>query len=165
MFKRFQNKAISLDGFVFSKNTDGTLSIESYTGAASTLLIPEKVKRRTVTRINSNAFQNCPDLKHIKIPSCIIYIASDAFKKDDVPQKETRMDPDLSRAFTATCRRDLEYMFGYDYMSIESKMIGIELGVTDPTPRSSYSIKATVAKGSYAEKYCKENDIEITRYL
>lgn len=67
----------------------------------------------------------------------------------------------LSRALTTTCRRDLEYMFGYGYKGAESRLTAYELSVSDgPSPMT-----ASVAKGSYAEDYCNRSNIKITAYL
>ena len=132
-------------------NNDGTASVAEYIGSSSSVVIPEKAEEYTVTRISAEAFENCPKVRQIQIPASVICIEHDAFKNCGC--KKT-VDEDLSRAYTATCRRDLEYMFGYGYEGYESRMIGGE----DPV-KVSHDFTAVVVSGSYAESYCRKNKI------
>ena len=139
------------DGIMFRLNSDGTATVVGYTGSSSSVVIPEKVEGHPVTGISAAAFNNCQDVNRIQIPSSVICIERDAFKNCGC--KKT-VDKDLSFAYTATCRRDLEYMFGYGYEGYESRMRSGENPV-----KVTQDFTAVVNRGSYAESYCKQHSI------
>ena len=147
-----KENTVTQNGILFHLLEDGTASVQRYRGSASSVTIPKMVHGCKVTRIQAQAFQDCYDLSHVEIPNTITNIGTNAFK--NCGRKET-VDEDLSRAYTAHSRRDLEYMFGYGYEYYESRMIGGE----DPV-KVSYELTATVARGSYAEEYCRKNGIK-----
>ena len=65
------------------------------------------------------------------------------------------VDEDLARAYTARCRRDLEEMFGYGYEYYESRMMSGE----NPEKVVACEFAAVVGRNSYAEEYCRNNQI------
>lgn len=163
------------DGIVYTRHTDGTMCIFDGSGAGGEVDIPETIDGYPVTRIRSKAFagndkltricigrsircieaeafQDCYNLFEVEIPAGVTEIGTGAFK--NCGRKE---DEELSRGMTARSRRDLEYMFGWGYEAVESKLIGYQLGMYDGY---LYEMKATVARGSYAEQYCKNNNIQ-----
>ena len=144
-------KLITKDGIKFQLNANGTAVIMAYTGASTRIVIPETFQGFRVTGIEAGAFMDCYSLSYVSIPASITHIGQNAFK--NCGRKET-VDRDLGRAYTATSRRDLEYMFGYGYECYESRMMGGE----DPV-KITYDFTVAVTCGSYAERYCKENNI------
>jgi len=163
------------DGITYTLHTDGTMCIFDGSRARGEVVIPETIDGYPVTRIRAKAFagndqltrvrisrsirsieaeafRDCYNLFDVEIPAGVAEIGTDAFKH--CGRKE---DEDLSRGMTAHSRRDLEYMFGWGYEAVESKLIGYQMGVYDGY---LYEMTATVARGSYAEAYCKENNIQ-----
>lgn len=143
------------NGIEFLLREDGTAAILRYTGSASGLTIPEMVRGHKVTRVEAEAFRDCHTLSYIKIPGSIVSIGPDAFKNCGM-----REDEELSRAACAHSRRDLEYMFGYGYEAVESRLIEYQLGLSD----GYLHVAVTVVKGSYAEDYCRKNHIRIVGF-
>lgn len=144
------------NGLHFQINSDSTASIVGYHGNASSLTIPDTYRGHKVTRIEAEVFKDCYDLSYVKIPASITYIGPNAFQ--DCGKRE---DEELSRACGAHSRRDLEYMFGYGYEAVESRLIGYQSGLYD----GYFHVEVSVAKGSYAEAYCEKNNIRIIGYL
>jgi len=136
----------------FRLNSDGTASVELYIPPySSSVVIPEKVQGYPVTQIEALAFRGCHKVHRIRIPASVTCIESDAFK--DCGRTET-FDNDLARAYTATSRRDLEYMFGYGAESYESRLRSEESPV-----KATNDFTAIVIRGSYAEIYCEKHNI------
>lgn len=135
----------------FRLNNDGTAVVVGYTGTSSSVVIPEKIERYPVVGIEAAAFENCHKVKRIQIPASVTCIERNAFK--NCGRNET-VDKSLSLAYTATSRRDLEYMFGYGAESYESRIRSEENPVT-----ITHDFTAIVVGGSYAESYCKEHNI------
>ena len=169
----------SSNGITYALHSDGTMCIIDGSRASGGVVIPEifdgypvtkirakafagndKLTRicisRSIRSIEAEAFRDCHNLFDIEIPAGVAEIGTDAFKH--CGRKE---DEELSRGMTAHSRRDLEYMFGWGYEAVESKMIAYQTGVYDGY---LYEITAAVARGSYAEAYCKKNNIKY-RYM
>lgn len=153
--KQTQN-SITHNGMSFRLQKDGTASLQRYNGSASSVSIPPQVDNHRVICIEAEAFQNCHNLNHVAIPASVTKIGRNAFA--NCGRKEV-VDKDLERAYTARCRRDLEFMFGYGYEYYEGRIMSGEDPVT-----VSYEFSATVSRGSYAEQYCKSNNIRIAGY-
>lgn len=151
-----QEDSVTQNGISFRLRHDGTASVLGYTGNASSVTIPRQIQDHTVTGIEAGAFQNCYPLTHVAIPGSVTSIAQNAFQ--NCGRKEV-VDEDLAQAYTARSRRDLEFMFGYGYEYYESRIMSGE----DPV-KVTYDFSATVSRDSYAEKYCKSNNIRIAGY-
>ena len=74
------NPNIVLDGVTYQKLDESTVTVVSYTGSASTVVIPEIVEGYTVTAIAPDAFKENTILTSITLPNTITVIGARAFK-------------------------------------------------------------------------------------
>ena len=66
------------DGLEYSIK-DGYVTITSYTGTASELVIPDRIQGNSVVSIGDDAFYGCNNLETITIPDSVLYIEDQAF--------------------------------------------------------------------------------------
>lgn len=67
--------------YVVKSLNDGTLEIQKYRGFdEDTLVVPNYIDGKRVTGIGKNAFENCKQLKSIRVSEGITYIGNAAFK-------------------------------------------------------------------------------------
>ena len=71
-------QAESYGNLTYEENESG-ITITGYTGNKTKLVIPEKIKRKKVICIRSEAFANCSSLKSITIPEGVKWIERFAF--------------------------------------------------------------------------------------
>ena len=149
--KTQQERYTEQDGIVFHISREGKAAVHSYNGNASELSIPKSLEGCPVTAIEDGAFMDCHELFRLHIPESVGFIGDNAFS--NCGRVETK-DEDLARAYTARSRRDLEFMFGYNYEYYESLVISGQSPI-----KTSYEFTAIVPSASYAEGYCEENNI------
>lgn len=70
---------ITEDGFIYSVNEDGSMSITGYTGSDSDLKIPDKINGADVTSIESYAFQNMEFIENVSIPDTVKKVGYQSF--------------------------------------------------------------------------------------
>ena len=73
-------ETIEEDGVVYVKLTQNTVAIQSYSGNATSLAIPETVNGCTVTAVGACAFEGNQILESIDLPDTITVIGNKAFK-------------------------------------------------------------------------------------
>ncbi len=61
-------------------NSDDTLTLVSYSGDSSELIIPAVLEGRFVTKIGDQAFRDCSTLKTIELPGSLKFIGHNAFR-------------------------------------------------------------------------------------
>lgn len=146
-------RRISRNNMVFRLTKNQTAALERYTGHGSRVNIPETVEGYPVVQIDADAFSDHYELTRVEIPSGVTYIGMGAFRNCGRVVKE---DEDLSRAYGARSRREMEEMFGYGYEYYEGRVMSGEDPIT-----VSYHLTVTVHRGSYAERYCRQNNISV----
>ncbi len=67
------------EGFCFTEEQNGEMTITGYAGGESVIEIPEYIKESLVTRIGDKAFAECTDLVSITIPASVESIEYAAF--------------------------------------------------------------------------------------
>ena len=70
---------LTVDEVVYAKLEDNTLSVKSYLGSASSVVIPETVEGMTVTAIGESAFEGNTSLASIDLPDTVTVIGKRAF--------------------------------------------------------------------------------------
>jgi len=142
-----EEKTIRENGIVFRLNEDLTATAVQYMGGqfgTMAIVIPETVQGHTVTGIDSGVFRRCDNIGKLSIPRTVTYIGFNALPK---------------------CRKEVEKVcvgekvIGYDYFQgcIKHTYYAPEYeNVTKEIP------VVQIVKGSYAERYCKDNKI---RYM
>ena len=73
--------ALTYGDFEYSEQSDGTVSINKYTGEDTTVSIPSTIDGKSVTRINYNIFYNATNVESVTIPATVTQISSGAFSK------------------------------------------------------------------------------------
>ena len=65
--------------FEYGVLDDGTVEITGYKGSEQKVDIPEKINKKSVTRIGNLAFKNCTKITSIAMPDSVVYIGRSAF--------------------------------------------------------------------------------------
>ena len=65
--------------FVWTLNSDGTVTITGYNGAGGMASIPDAIEGHTVTCIGNGAFANCGTLTDLLVPASVTNVADSAF--------------------------------------------------------------------------------------
>ena len=65
--------------FEYGVLDDGTVEITGYKGSEQKVDVPEKINKKSVTRIGNLAFKNCTKITSIAIPDSVVYIGRSAF--------------------------------------------------------------------------------------
>jgi fibronectin type 3 domain-containing protein len=71
--------ASAASDFSYSTLSDGTISIDAYTGAGGNVSIPSKIDGKSVTVIGHSAFWLCSSLTGVTIPGSVVKIQDYAF--------------------------------------------------------------------------------------
>lgn len=75
-----KDTTIILNEVTYTINEDNTLTVKSYSGSASSLVIPQTVEGMTVIIIGESAFEGNTNLRSIDLPDTIQVIGKAAFK-------------------------------------------------------------------------------------
>ena len=147
----FSQEIFTYDDFSYTIKRNNTITITGYNGYSSSVNIPSVIEGKPVTTIRDEAFFHCDSLTSITIPNSVTTIGDRAFYACDsltsitIPNSVTTIG---SEAF-------------YCCSSLTS--ITIPDSVTtigDYAFRGCESLIIQCNPGSYAEKYCKKNNIE-----
>jgi hypothetical protein len=65
--------------FIYTQNTDNSLTITGYTGAGGAVTIPSNIDNRVVTAIGSDWFSNLTTLTSVTIPDSVTIVGDSAF--------------------------------------------------------------------------------------
>mgnify|MGYP002594483935 CR=1 FL=1 len=65
--------------FEYGVLDDGTVEITGYKGSEQKVDVPEKINKKSVTRIGNLAFKNCTKITSIAMPDSVVYIGRSAF--------------------------------------------------------------------------------------
>ena len=65
--------------FEYGVLDDGTVEITGYKGSEQKVGVPEKINKKSVTRIGNLAFKNCTKITSIAMPDSVVYIGRSAF--------------------------------------------------------------------------------------
>ena len=65
--------------FEYGVLDDGTVEITGYKGSEQKVDVPEKINKKSVTRIGNLAFKDCTKITSIAIPDSVVYIGRSAF--------------------------------------------------------------------------------------
>lgn len=149
----------------YSKLEDGTLEITCYKGDRTEVFVPERIGKDTVTAIGAGAFTGEPfcavrtpaavcgkraGITKISLPETITYIDKQAFcglwrlAGINIPKRVTEI---LFQAFFE-CKALTE-------IKLSSNITYIGRGAFGGCP----NLTVVLYRGSYAERYCKENNI------
>ena len=71
---------ITLDDVTYERITDSTLRVVSYSGNATSVVIPQVVEGMTVVEIGEGAFEGNTTIESVTLPSTITIIRARAFK-------------------------------------------------------------------------------------
>ena len=158
------------------RSEDGTLQINGYSGSAETVVIPDNIYGYPVTSIRGTAFMSTEGMKHVVIPEGVTVIYGQAFannrelesvqlpgtlerigyaafeyctslKEIEIPEGVTTIEGD---AFWG-CENLTKIVFPASLTEIEDS------GLFNNETKGSVLI--TVTPGSYAEQYCRENEL------
>ncbi len=125
--------------YLYSVNDDDSATVIGYTGTEKDLTVPEKIDGHKVTRIGSKAFAGNTDIESVNIPEGVISIGEMAFYG-------------CSSLKSLTVPKSVE--------SIENESIGYEYSEESERNEIVDGIKLYGYKGTNAETYAKENNIE-----
>ena len=160
----------------FERSEDGTLQINGYSGSAETVVIPDNIYGYPVTSIRGTAFMSTEGMKHVVIPEGVTAIYAQSFAENR--ELETVQLPDTLEmigysAFEyCTGLKELVIPEGVNFIgtdafwgceNLTSLVFPASLeeieegGIFDNDTRDSVLI--TVTEGSYAEQYCRENEL------
>ena len=160
----------------FEQREDGTLQIIGYSGSDETLVIPGNVYGYPVTAISGTSFMSADGLKHVIVPEGITVIYAQAFANNH-ELESVQLPASLERiGYSAFeyCSSLKEIVIPEGVTIIEDDAFwGCENLTSVVLPASleeiggdgvfSYnlldSIRFTVPKDSYAERYCRENGL------
>lgn len=155
----------------FKKQKDGTLIITSYKGTSTEITVPEAIGKSAVTAIGEGAFSGnsgmCAGrvttyatvdqqrqrrtITKITLPESINFIDGSAFA-----DMEALTEINIPEGTT-----EIGWVAFYQCLSLETLVIpsSVErIGVY--AFRNCHKLTAIVERGSYAEKYCKENGVK-----
>lgn len=65
--------------FEYGVLDDGTVEITGYKGSEQKVDVPEKINKKSVTRIGNLAFKDCTKITSIAMPDSVAYIGRSAF--------------------------------------------------------------------------------------
>ena len=65
--------------FEYGVLDDGTVEITGYKGSEQKVDVPEKINKKSVTRIGNLAFKDCTKITSIAMPDSVVYIGRSAF--------------------------------------------------------------------------------------
>lgn len=65
--------------YIYTTNSDGTLTITGYTGTGGAVVIPSTIGGKTVTSIGDSAFFGCKNLTSVMIPDSVTIIGEGVF--------------------------------------------------------------------------------------
>lgn len=168
-----RNSADSGSDYACSENADGTLCIKKYYGETSDLCIPEKIRGKAVTALGPSSFSGCGFLTSVVIPKGVVSIGDESFlgckslADLTIPDSVTDIRTGAfrgCRSLTAVTIPDSVEIIG------ESAFADCRL-LTSVTIRDHVTaigefafsgcpcLTVTVSRGSYAEKYCKDNGL------
>ena len=159
-----------------SQMEDGTIRINGYGGMDETVVIPESVFGFPVTAIRDTAFMSSERLKHVIIPHGVTFIGYQAFSYNDelesVELPDTLRTIEYSAFMFSPKLKEIVIPEGVTFLdsdtflgceSLETVVLPESLEAVDETGAFDYrtqdSIHFVVPAGSFAEEYCRENDL------
>ena len=167
---RYENGRTIQDGIIYDLNKDGTADVCGYRSFHWNVNIPTSVNGYRVVRIREEAFAGCTQIQQVRIPEGVLEIRSDAFQGCNqlaylyLPKSLSRIGkgaiPNYGiREITDYAQAAYEEELQNDPWS--RKMYGLYDPVT-PRKTRVYIPNVYVPRDSYAECYCKDNNI---RYM
>ncbi len=153
-------KELPTDGeFEFVVLQDGSVQITQYIGMQGTVIIPEKLNGKTVTKINEKAFSGRDDLISVEIPGSIEEIPSGAFMQCSNLKTVTIMEGVKSIGVVAfwECKK-------LETITIPASVTTIGWDNASVFWYNTSYLHAFVKQGSFAEEYCKTNNIGYSYY-
>ena len=160
----------------FYQLEDGTLQISGYTGSDETVVIPDQIYGYPVTAVGGTAFMSVDGLKHVVIPEGITAIYGQSFA-NNYELESVQLPGTLEKIGYASfefCSSLKEIVIPEGVTSIESDAFWGCDNLTKVTLPESLeeidadgafdydtldSIRFTVTEGSFAEQYCRENQL------
>ena len=130
---------------------DGTSMITAYKGSSGVLVVPESMDGKTVTAIGDYAFYGRENLTEITLPNSVTSIGEGAFSDCECLERVHLPD-------TLTYIGLVAFECCYSLTEITVPDSVTEIGFY-AFPDSEELI-ITVSRGSYAESYCIENDLD-----
>lgn len=127
----------------FVKNADGTITITCYKGNRTDVIVPGKIGKDTVTEIGEAAFTG----------SCM-YVRN--YRRELPGFRQTITSVKLPESIESIGGRAFAYCLNLLELNIPPNVGAINKSAFDDCPK----LTVMVVKGSYAEKYCKENQIK-----
>ena len=147
----FAQETFTYGGFSYTINEKNEITITMYSSGLSSVDIPSVIDGKIVTTIGDGAFEGCDSLTSITIPNSVITIGEGAFYR--------------CTSLTSITIPDSVTTIGngafFDCDSLTS--ITIPNSVTTIGKNAFYgctSLTIQCNSGSYAEKYCEENNLE-----
>lgn len=127
----------------FVKNDDGTVTITCCKGNRMEVVVPEKIGKDTVTEIGYAAFTG----------SCM-YVRN--YRRELPGFRQTITSVTLPESIEVIGEKAFAYCQNLSEINIPPNVRSIGISAFDDCPK----LRVTVDKGSFAEKYCKENQIK-----
>lgn len=127
----------------FVKNGDGTVAITCCKGNRTEVVVPEKIGKDTVTEISNAAFTG----------SCM-YVRN--YRRELPGFRQTITSVTLPESIEVIGEKAFAYCINLSEINIPPNVGAIDINAFDDCPK----LTVTVVKGSFAEKYCKENQIK-----
>lgn len=145
--------------FEYIELHDGNVQIVQYVGTQGMVKIPDKLSGKTVTTINEKAFSGKDNLISVEIPGSIEEIPSGAFMQCSNLQTVTIMEGVRSIGVVAfwECKQ-------LKSITIPASVITIGWDNASVFPFDTSHLHAFVKQGSFAEGYCKTNNIGYSYY-
>ena len=181
----FAQEIFTYGDFSYTINENNEITITSYRGSLSSLDIPSVIDGKTVTTIGEEAFYFCDSLTSITIPNSVTTIGDEAFPNcesltnieiseknktfaviDNIlyDKKEKMLHTCFSKKTNVVIPNGILKINNSAFSSCESlTSITIPNSVTTIGYSNFSNCKSLIIQcnaGSYAEKYCKKNNIE-----
>ncbi|MDR1001820.1 MAG: leucine-rich repeat domain-containing protein [Oscillospiraceae bacterium] len=152
------------ENFITEENGKGGLLLVKYTGAETTVTVPNGITEigvkafyqcstiiqvflpNSVTAIGSNAFSHCSELREINLPTSVTTIGQSAFSGCSSLRRIS-----IPKSITKINNLTFYYCPSLERMDIPESVTSISDGAFTGCP----NLIIYVTKGSYAEKYAK----------
>lgn len=147
---------VTENGLTFLLNADGTAEVAKCDRSHHDVLIPSEFRNHRVVGIREKAFKDCAGmLKTVIMEEGIRYIGEDAFR--NVHSLKKILLPESLESIGARAFR----MCGLSALQIPARVREIGQDAFE----GRFNGAPTVISGSYAEQYCRENNILYTSLL
>lgn len=140
---------------VFQLYDNGTVYVKGYQGNGSEIIIPETVEGNPITEIGSWAFRYTKGIKRIHLPASVENIGYEAF-----PAADRVVDEEYMRKCREEFNRLSHNAVGPRYSIYNREEYeSAEMATHMVFYKDVYDFTAIVDAGSYAEEYCRNNQI------